>query len=186
MGRGRGQRHVPDRPHPVDGRRGRRQRSARRRDDVRPARQRPARGVRHHDLPRGRLETHDERQLPLGSAHLVPGQEEAVRVAQVRLAVVQRKLFGQKDVFLFGHGVFRVGAAVVEDVDAQRAFHLDGLLLVFGVEHDPAAEAAHRRLARLVADRVSPHGHHPVGHGGLFLEARQGEVRPEVQLGAPG
>lgn len=136
------------------------------------ARQRPTRVVRHDHLSGGRLKADDQVNLLLGAADLVPGQKKAVGVTQVRFTVVQRQLFGGKDVFSFRHAMGRIASIVLESVDGHRAVNFDRVLVLFRVEHDATAETALAGLSDLMAHRVGPHANHAAGNSGLLLDTQ--------------
>jgi len=135
-------------------------------------------------LARLALEAGDQADLSLRAAHLVPGQPNAVGVAQLRLAVVTRPLLGWEDELLLGERPGGIVHRGVEGVDRQRAVHPDRLLVFVAVKHDPPAVAADARLARLAQHRVGPHVAHPRGDLGLRVLSRPGEALREVPLAA--
>ena len=107
-----------------------------------------------HQRPFLGQEAGDQAHLAGRVRRRIPGKPDAIRVADVRLAVVQGELFGREHVFPRRPGIVLVAVCFIEGVDRQRSLDLDRLFGLFGVEHQPAAEAADR--LRLVGrDRES-------------------------------
>ena len=141
-----------------------------------------------HDGPAlDRREATDQAHLFRFTAHFVPRHPEAIRVAQIALAVVLFKLFGREAVLTVGARVVWIGPRLVEGIDDERARHLHGLAAGAVVKHQPAAEAAHRGLAIGAAHRIGPKGDDSQGPAKLagapeerrqiFLHAEIGNLR---------
>ncbi len=112
-------------------------------------------------LPRLIDEHGEQGDLFLVAPDLIPRDPDIVRCAQIRFTVVSRKLFGGKDILACWSVVGRFGRRVVVRIDDQ--FAVDGNHFAFGVvEVDSSAEAACRRLARMLVDRIGPHGDDPL------------------------
>ncbi len=107
------------------------------------------------------LEANDQTDLFSKAAHIVPGNEEAVGVSSLGLAVVGVQLVGAKVVFSRGARVGWLPSLFVEGVDDHIAFDLDRGFHFGVVEHDASAEATGGLLALGVADRVDPDGNDP-------------------------
>jgi len=116
----------------------------------------------------------------------VPGDVKAVRVAQLRLAVVLIEILGGKYVLPVGTWVLRVTMRFVEGVDRQSTFDLDRLAAPIVVEHHSTAKATFRHLARLGAGRVGPECHQFQRTAELpgILEAQRLQVVHEIELRA--
>jgi hypothetical protein len=104
-------------------------------------------------------------------------------MAQLGLAVVLRQVLGQIDESLFRGGVAGVAVRFVEGVDRVGPVHDHRLLPILAVEHDPAAEPADRRHARLGEDFVAPDVHHRRGELGLVVRGKK-QPLAEVQAAA--
>ncbi len=103
-------------------------------------------------------------------------------MADLRLAVMQRQLLRRDDVLAVGPRVVGVAIGVIEGIHDQCPVDLDRLFILGLVEHQPPAEAADRRLARLGQDRIVPEA------GDLLRLARlvflvEGPERPAVAVG---
>lgn len=139
----------------------------------------------HHRRPVAGSEADDQRDFLLLLPGRVPGNPHAVRVADVRAAVVLGQLFGGEDVLSVGPRVGLVAALFVEGVDHQRAVDLDRLLLLAGVEHQPSAKASHRFAASAVEDGVGPHGYHLGGRaGGDVVAVAPRDILVQIELRA--
>jgi len=103
-------------------------------------------------------------------------------MSQVRLAVVFFKLFGCEDVLSIRLCTSRLAAVFVEGIHDKRAVDLDRLVILFSVEHQPAAEPPHRRMIRLVEHGIRPHGHNLLGHFRLVVSERPGERLAPIRL----
>jgi len=103
-----------------------------------------------------RLEANDQADFSRLAADRIPGNPDAVGMAQLRLAVVLGELVGGEDVFAVGLGVGLGPVLFVEGVYRQRAGDLDRFFLVGFVEHQPGAETARRKLPRRGKHRVAP------------------------------
>jgi len=117
------------------------------------------------------------------AAQFIPGNPNAVRMAEHRLTVVLGKLFGREhELAVRSHGA-RHAVRFVEGVDVQCAVDLDGRSLSFAVKHQPAAEAAHGRFSAAVQHRLAPHGHGPERSRGLLVLFRlPGNFAVQVKL----
>jgi hypothetical protein len=93
-------------------------------------------------------------------------------------------LFGGEDVLLLGSGGVRFGCPVVEGVYGKRPVDSHGFVLVVLIEHDPAAETADARFARLVEHRVGPDVDYSGRRFGLRIGVGPGEGLAEVEFGA--
>jgi len=89
----------------------------------------------------------------------VPGDVNAVGVAQLRLAVVFFEILGGKNVFPVRTWVGFVAVRFVEGVDRQSTFDLDRLDSPFLIEHQPSAKATFGHLSRFGSGCVGPKGH---------------------------
>lgn len=139
-----------------------------------------------HDLAADlRLKPGNDGQRPLHTAHFVDRQPEAVRVPQLRLAIVLFKRFGREDVLVDRLPPQRVFAAIVEQVDGERPFHLDGRLALPVVEHEPPAETAFRGLPRLVENVVRPHVDDAIGNLRLVVGTWPRQPFRQIEGGAP-
>ena len=138
----------------------------------------------HHRAAGPRLESGDQRDLPLAPADLVPRQPEAVGVSQVGAAVVVRQLLRQEDIFLFGSGVVRIVAGPVECVDGERPVDDDRLIAFCGVEEKASAKPAHARPTVLVEHRVGPHRGHADRPFRLRGACEPGRFALQLELGA--
>lgn len=97
------------------------------------------------------------------AARGIPRNPDAIRCAQVALAVVLGELLFGKGVTLVGRAALDIAVerlGVVVSVDHQLPFDRDRLALVV-VEVEAAAEATRGLIARRVIDRVGPDGDHP-------------------------
>jgi hypothetical protein len=103
-----------------------------------------------------RLESDDQADFLAYSAHIVPGYEEVVGVAHLRLAVMGVQLIAAEHVLACRTGIRRLPAIFIKGIDDEIAFDFDRLLLPILVEHEPPAKSPGRRLALGVADRVDP------------------------------
>lgn len=101
----------------------------------------------------GVFESGHQGEAPGRTAHGIPGNPEAVGVPDLRLAVMPVELFGKEDEDFFGLRAFLV---VIEGQHRELAGNDARFLFVFAVEHDPSAEAADARFARLMQDGVGP------------------------------
>lgn len=72
--------------------------------------------------------------------------------------MVLLKLLGGEHILPVRPGVFRIATRLVEGINRESAGGLDRLAAVAAVEHQPSAEAAGRRHATLVHDRIRPYG----------------------------
>jgi hypothetical protein len=133
----------------------------------------------HHASLVGR-EARDQADLPLVSTRLIPRDPEAVRMAELRFAIVRGDLVFCEDEFPIGLYVARVAIFLVERIDDQCAIDLDRRLLPFGVEHQPPAEPACRRIVALVQYCVRPVGDDLRRYARLVVRSVQ---RPDVGLG---
>jgi hypothetical protein len=106
-----------------------------------------------------RLEASDQADFSRLAANRIPGNPDAVRMPEFRLAVVLGELVGGEDVFAVGLGVGLRSPLFVEGVNRQRAGDLDRFLLVGFVEHQPGAKAAPGKLAGHGQHRVGPNRH---------------------------
>jgi hypothetical protein len=130
-------------------------------------------GLRHHSASRKLLvglvahdgaasfaghEAANQADLDRRSVHVAPGQPEAVRVAELALAVVLLHLFGREDVLAAGDRVLRVAVGLIEGVHFERPGDLHRLFLVGPIKPNAAAKAADRRRAVLMQHGVLPDG----------------------------
>ncbi len=127
----------------------------------------------HHRLARQRLlarladhqrraighEPRDQGDPLLIAAVFIPGNEHAIRVTDVGLAVVLLELLRREHVFARGPRVIRGSPRFVEGIDFERALHLHRIAVFLLVEEHASAKASYGRLARMIHDRVGPHGH---------------------------
>ena len=127
------------------------------------ARLRPRQKLLHlftdHHAPFDRHEPHDQADLLRLAADRIPRDPHAVRVPQLRFAIVLLHLLGGEYVLAIGSGVGLGSARLVEGVDGQFAGDLDRLVFLVFVKHQPGAEAADRRLSGRVEHRVGPDRH---------------------------
>jgi hypothetical protein len=107
-------------------------------------------------------------------------------MADLRFAVVLGEFFLGEDVFPVGPGFIQSTRVLLEGVNGQCALDLDRILFVLFVEHQPASEAALRRLAGLIHDRVGPQRHDLRGRTRLVVRERPEGRRLELQRRAAG
>ena len=130
-------------------------------------------------------ETDDQADFLLRAADLVPGDPDAVRMAEVRLAVVPGELLGREDVFSIGLRVGGPAAFLIECIHDQRALDQDRFVDLLGVERQPAAKTPRRKAVGLVQDRVGPDRGHTRRHRGKLLGLPEPRNRlVQVQLRA--
>lgn len=110
--------------------------------------------------PFGRIEPADEADVAPRPPGLVPGDPDAVRVAEFRLAVVLRELLGGEGVLSIGRAAVRIAIVLVESVHQQRAVDPQRLVLVRAEEHQSAAKAPSRRTIGMLEHDLTPNGHH--------------------------
>jgi len=108
----------------------------------------------------GRLEPANQADVASGPTRFVPRNPDAVRVAELRLAVVLRKLLGRERVFSVRPGVAKISPLFVEGVDDQRAVDSHRGIAVGAVERQAAAEASSAAMIRMLCLGVGPNGHH--------------------------
>ena len=139
----------------------------------------------HHGTALG-LEPHNQADVLLLAAQLIPFHEEIVRVPNRRLAVVVLQLVRLKHILACRSRVARLAIVLVEGIDYEVAVDLDRLFFALLIEHEPAAKTAHRRLVLRVADRVDPEGDHFVRHLRLVVVGpeRNGHRLAYIQLSA--
>lgn len=87
-------------------------------------------------------EAHDQAYLALRAAGLVPRNPNAVRVPEVRLAVVLGELLLGEHVLAVRFDLVVVASGLVESIDDKLAFHLDGFFTFGVVEHQPTAKTS--------------------------------------------
>lgn len=102
--------------------------------------------LRHHHTAFGALESRDQADLSPWTAHAIPGYPKAVRMAELRLAVVPGELLGAKDIFTSRHGVLAHILRIIVGEYDQFAVDLNGVFVTTTIKHDPAAEAHHPGL----------------------------------------
>lgn len=136
-----------------------------------------------HDGP-GSLgsETHDEADLAGRSSDFIPGEPQAVRVAQPRFAVMGREIGGSEDEFLFGMRSGTVG--IIEGVDDEVTFNDDGGFSFAIVKHESSAEAANAPFAGLFENGVGPECGDATGDFRFVRSRLPGDVSAEVEFGA--
>ncbi len=117
----------------------------------------------------------------MDSANLFPRQPDAVGVADLRFAVVFRKLLRREDILPIRPGVAGLAIGFIEGVDHKRPLDLDGVFLLAIVEHDPSAKAADWSLARLRQHGFAPQGHQLLGLARFVVVKRPG--LPDFRLG---
>jgi len=117
----------------------------------------------------GRNKADDQAYLTLWAAGLVPRNPNAVRVSEVRLAVVLGELLLGEHVLAVWFDLVVVAAGLVESVNDKLPFHLDGFFSFRVVEHQPTAKPAPGFLVGWMQDGVGPDGHDFGGRAGLFL-----------------
>lgn len=118
-----------------------------------------ARLLAHHHLAVRRAKDRQQADLELRPADAVPGNPDAVRSADFRGAVMCRQLLRREDKLSIGLAIFPHDG-VVEAIDDELPFDRHGLIFLV-VEIQPAAEAAHARLARHVVHRRRPQRDNP-------------------------
>ena len=124
-------------------------------------------GLGDHQRASLRLETGDQADFALRSAHLVPRQPKTVRMPQLGLAVVFTQLFRGEDVLLIRRGIGDLAGGLVEGEDRKGPVDQKRLLVLVVVEHHAAAEPTDRRQSFLGQCRESPQIDHPRGDLGL-------------------
>lgn len=131
------------------------------------------RGFRQDDPTLGGFEPGNQAQFSLRTTNGIPRKPKAVGIPQVRFAAMLLELFRKEYVLplRFHFGRVLVG---IKGVDRQRPLDTHGLFLVFAEEVESAAQAAHPHLARLVHDRVRPHGRHARRSLGLIAKWPKG------------
>src|SRR5215213_1561412 len=105
-----------------------------------------------------RSEASDETNLALLATGQIPGDPKAIRVTAIVLGVVLLELFAIEHEFPIRRDFGGVSVRLVERINHQRPVDLDGFNVALRVKAEPAAEAAHRRLAFSLHDGVSPAG----------------------------
>lgn len=136
--------------------------------------------LRGADIVFLRLEPRDQADLAHRPPHFIPGNPDAVRMPDFRLAVVLGQLLFGKDVLAVGRAVRPVALGVVEREHGELAFDLDGLVRATFVEHHTTTEAAYARATGTIQDRVRPHGDHAIGLARLVV-ARPWNCPAEVE-----
>jgi len=97
-------------------------------------------------------------------------------VAQFRFAVVLLEIFGREHEFPLGQRPPVILVRVVEDKHGQRPVHADGLVALGRIEHEPPAESADARLARLIEHGVGPDFRQPGGRVEFFFPRFPGKL----------
>lgn len=98
----------------------------------------------------------DEADFRLRASGVIPGQPHAVRMPQLRPAVVPGELLGGEDEFSIRLDLIRCSALFDKRVDHQRAVDRDGLVPPGAEEHQLATEAPRRSAIRLLQNGVGP------------------------------
>lgn len=135
----------------------------------------------HDDVAVNGREAGDEADLVLRTLGRSPGHPNAVRVPDLRPAVLALQLFGGDDVLAIGADVARIAAIFQERIDHQVAFDPDGAVLAGAVEHQPSPEAPRGGPSGGVVDAVRPNGGKARGGHRLLVEQRPAERLRHVQ-----
>jgi len=154
-----------------------------RRDRWRAARQGDPRLVADDRGPLGRIEPADEADVLFRSPGLVPRDPDAVRVTELRLAVVPRKLLGGERVFSIRRAAIRIAIVLIEGVHDQRAVDPQRRVPVRTEEHQSAAETPCWGTIRTLEQDLTPDGHH-LGRRLRLVFAQRKPLRrsPPIQL----
>lgn len=132
-------------------------------------------------------EARDQRNLLLGAAQFVPGDEHAIRGSQLGFAVVLLELLRGKHELARRARVGRATPRLVEGIDLERSLDLDRVPLLILMEEQASAEPAHRHPAGLIHRGVRPNGHQLHGRGELPVESlAPGDALFQVEARAPG
>lgn len=149
--------------------------------------QRDAGGLGEDQLAALVLESREQADPPLGATGRVPGQPEAVRRSQTRIAAVMRQILCGEQELLLGFRLVWVGAIIIERVHTQGTFDRYGFAFVsLGKEHYASAKTADDGLAGLVQGRIGPYGQDAVGGLGLGVRFEERQRLVHVPLGAAG
>ena len=148
--------------------------------------QRHVRRLGHDNLAALVLEPRQQTEPPLRAACVVPGQPEAVGRAQVRFALVDRQVLGREHKLLFRAGLAGSGRSSSKAYTITLPSTGTDFCCVPAKEHDPPAEAAHRRFAGLVQRRVGPDRQHVLRRLRFGFRFQHREGFAQVPLAQPG